>query len=139
MRVVLDTNVVVSGIFFGGVPRAILEACEDGRLELVLSPTIFDEYVRTCDRLGESHPSLSYRAALLRLLGEGTMVEDPDLEPPVTRDLDDDKFMLCARQAGASVVTGDQDLIEADGWSKVEVLTPRVMLDRLASAEGKQS
>ena len=57
MKVVLDTNVVVSGIFFGGVPRAVLEAWADGLFEWFLSPSIFDEYVRTCDRLSAAHPT----------------------------------------------------------------------------------
>lgn len=43
MRVVLDTNVLVSGIFFAGVPGRVLEAWADGKFELVLSPSIFDE------------------------------------------------------------------------------------------------
>jgi predicted nucleic acid-binding protein len=53
VKAILDTNVVISGIFFGGVPRAVLEAWAEGRFELCLSPSIFDEYVRTCDRLAE--------------------------------------------------------------------------------------
>ena len=39
-RVVLDTNVVLSGIFFGGVPGRILDAWQVGHLTLVLSPAI---------------------------------------------------------------------------------------------------
>ena len=39
MKVVLDTNVLVSGIFFAGVPGHILEAWAAARFELVLSPT----------------------------------------------------------------------------------------------------
>ena len=38
MRIIVDTNVVMSGIFFGGVPGRILDAWAEGRLELVLSP-----------------------------------------------------------------------------------------------------
>ena len=46
MKVVLDTNVLISGIFFGGLPRAVLDAWAEERFELLLSPLIFDEYVR---------------------------------------------------------------------------------------------
>ncbi|MBI2403438.1 MAG: PIN domain-containing protein [Gemmatimonadetes bacterium] len=38
MRVVVDTNVLMSGVFFGGVPGRILEAWRDGKLTLVVSP-----------------------------------------------------------------------------------------------------
>lgn len=59
MNAVLDTNVVVSGTFFRGVPASVLEAWADGAFELVLSPAIFDEAVRTCEHLGPSHPGLT--------------------------------------------------------------------------------
>lgn len=42
MRIVLDTNVFVSAVFFGGVPGRILEAWRDGRFHLVLSAEIAD-------------------------------------------------------------------------------------------------
>lgn len=44
MRVVLDTNVLVSGVFFAGLPGLILKAWRDGRFELVLSEEIIEEY-----------------------------------------------------------------------------------------------
>lgn len=49
MRCVLDTNVLMSGIFFGGVPGRVLEAWMSGRIELILSPEILAEY-RTVGR-----------------------------------------------------------------------------------------
>jgi uncharacterized protein len=74
VRAVLDTNVVVSGLYFGGVPRAILDLLADGELELVLSPAILDEYHRTYDRLAVGHPELHTREPLLHLLAFGTLV-----------------------------------------------------------------
>jgi predicted nucleic acid-binding protein len=44
VRIVLDTNVFVSAVFFGGVPGRILEAWRDARLQLVLSAAILDEF-----------------------------------------------------------------------------------------------
>ncbi|WP_419937339.1 PIN domain-containing protein [Candidatus Palauibacter sp.] len=41
MRVVLDTNVFVSGVFFGGHPGSVLEAWRDGRVEVVISGSSF--------------------------------------------------------------------------------------------------
>lgn len=46
MRVVIDTNVLVSGVFFGGLPGRILEAWKDEELTLVVSPAILEEYSR---------------------------------------------------------------------------------------------
>ena len=58
MRVVLDTNVLVSGVFFSGLPRRILEAWRDRRVELVVSLEILEEYRRVGERLS-SLPVLS--------------------------------------------------------------------------------
>ena len=136
MKIVLDTNVVVSGIFFGGVPRAILEAWAEGRFEWFLSPSIFDEYLRTCDRLGEAHPTLEYQGLLALVVGHASLVPDAESPEPITADPDDDKFMICAHGTGASVVSGDKHLLDASGWRGVRVLRPRALLTQLA--EGNQ-
>jgi uncharacterized protein len=107
VKAVLDTNVLISGIFFGGHPRAILDAWPAGRFELVLSPSSFDEYVRTCDRLGTSHEGLEYEAILATIIGHGTLVADAIAPGPITADPDDDKFMSCAQGHGAIVVSGE--------------------------------
>ena len=131
MKVVLDTNVLISGIFFGGPPRAVLDAWAAGRFELILSPLMVDEYVRTCDRLGASHQGLAYQSILASLIGHGTLVPDTTDSEPITADPDDDKFMLCARGSGAIVVSGDQHLLDAAGWQGIRVLKPRDFLDFL--------
>lgn len=131
MRAVLDTNVLVSGIYFAGVPGQVLEAWAANRFELVLSPSIFDEYLRTCARLAALRPGLEYEAVLATLVGHGTLVADIESDEAITADPDDDKFMLCARSAGAVVVSGDSDLLDVSGWQGVEVLKPRAFLDQL--------
>ena len=51
MKVVLDTNVLVSGIFFSGPPGEILKAWQAGRFQLLLSPAILLEYQRVGEEL----------------------------------------------------------------------------------------
>ena len=131
MRAVLDTNVLISGIFFGGSPRRILELWVEARFELCVSPLIFDEYLRVCDRLAVSHPGLEYRGLLASILGHAMLVADLDVGTGITADPDDDKFMACAVEADAIVVSGDRHLLDSDGWSAIEVLTPRDFLARL--------
>jgi len=133
VRVLLDTNVLVSGIFFGGRPRDILDAWAEGRFELVLSPEIYHEYLRVCERLAEKRPGLNYQAILARLVGGATLLPDPEGESPITADPDDDTFMRCALQAEAIVVSGDSDLLHASGWKGVEVLTPTAFLASLSA------
>ena len=136
MKVVLDTNVVVSGAFFGGPPRAVLDAWAEGRIQVVLSPSILDEYMRVCDRLRAIYPEADYQAALTELAAHGELVPDADEErEPATADRDDDKFMRCALAAGAVVVSGDRHLLDASGWRGVRVLTPAAFLTSLSTSE----
>ena len=51
MIVVLDTNVVVSGIFFHGPPASILEAWFEGRFEVYATPKILEEYLRVLEEV----------------------------------------------------------------------------------------
>jgi putative PIN family toxin of toxin-antitoxin system len=131
VKSVLDTNVLVSEIFFGGLPRQLLDLWADGRFELIVSPSIIDEYLRTCDRLGASHPALAYEAILAALIGHATLAADVVHDEAVTADPDDDKFMLCARDNSALVVSGDGLLLATSGWAGVRVLTPRAFLNVL--------
>ena len=131
MKAVVDTNVLISGIFFGGIPQRILEAWVDGRFELCLSSSIFDEYVRVCDRIAATRPSLEYRELLASIVGHSNLIPDEVSDTPITADPDNDKFMLCARTAGAIVISGDRHLLDANGWGGVVVRTPRDFLSDL--------
>jgi len=66
-------------------------------------------------------------------LGVATLVADSEESSSITSDPDDDKFMRCARDADAVVVSGDSDLLEASGWEGVEVLTPTAFLARISA------
>ena len=131
MRLVLDTNVVVSAAFFGGQPRAVVDAWIDGRVQVAVSPSIFDEYLQVCQRLSERHPSTDYRPLLTAFVAHGLLIPDGPVEAPITEDPDDDKFLVCALAANATVVSGDRHLLEMDGWRGVSVLTPAHLLTRL--------
>ena len=53
MKIVLDTNVMISGIFWTGVPSAILSHWIKDQFELLLSDEIYDEYKRTLFRISK--------------------------------------------------------------------------------------
>jgi putative PIN family toxin of toxin-antitoxin system len=64
VKVVLDTNVFVSGVFFSGPPYLILQAWKDGKIQMVVSPEILDEYRRMGEVLAEEHPAISLEPVL---------------------------------------------------------------------------
>ncbi len=92
MRIVLDTNVFVSGVFFGGVPGRILDAWRDARVRLVLSAEILAEYQRVGQVLGAQYLGVDLEPFLGLLTVQAEIVEAPDLPEPVSFDPDNDKW-----------------------------------------------
>jgi putative PIN family toxin of toxin-antitoxin system len=133
VRVVLDTNVLVSGIFFGGVPGRILSAWTEGKLSLVLSPAILDEYQRVGHELGTRHPELDdvFDPVLALVAVQGMIVDAPPLAEAVSDDPADDMFLAAALASHTRhIVSGDKHLLRVSGWRDIMVLTPRQLLEQ---------
>lgn len=133
MRVVVDTNVLMSGIFFGGVPGRIVEAWATGRLEIVLSPEILDEYRRVGSDLAARYPerSVALQPMLTLLATHGSMVNAVALEVQVSVDEADDMFLAAAMTGDTTtIISGDKHLLDVSGWRGIRVLTPRRFVDQ---------
>lgn len=131
MRVVLDTNVFVSGIFFSGPPYQILKAWHDGKLKLVISPEIFEEYLRVGAVLNEQFPTIDLGKILEVVADKASMVHAQSLPEAVCIDPDDDKFLACAISGKSRViVSGDKHLLHVSGYREIRVMKPREFVDK---------
>lgn len=131
MRVVLDTNVVISAIFFGGAPQTIARAARGKRIELVATRAVVAEYREVAERLHELYPTVSYRRPLAILESLLTLVRPAALKTPVCRDPDDDAIIACALGAKAKIIcSGDDDLLAINGYGGLEVLKPAAFCER---------
>jgi uncharacterized protein len=135
VRVILDTNVVLSGFFFGGVPGRVLEAWRDRRLTLVLSAPILIEYREAGTRLEARYGGAEFEAFIGLLAMNSELVDAPaELPEQICDDAADDKFLAVALATGTRmVVSGDAALLRVSGWHSIEVVKPRRLLDRLGS------
>lgn len=125
MKVVLDTNVFISAVFFGGVPGKILRAWRDGDLHIVLSTEIVEEYIEVLQRLGKRHPPIETDVVIELLLAGAEVIAVSSLDKPASADPDDDKFIACALASKAKVIiSGDQHLLVLDGFLGLEITTP---------------
>jgi uncharacterized protein len=130
MRLVLDTNVFVSGVFFKGPPYDILDAWRRGKVEMVISPEILEEYSRTGTRLSEEFGGVDLAPWLRLASSQSTLVISRPLGKQVCSDPDDDKFLACALACGgAVVVSGDRALLRVSGYKGIRVLSPRQFVD----------
>ena len=125
MRAVLDTNVVMSAIFFGGVPFKIMRAAFAKKVQLVATRAVLAEYREVAGRLHERYPSVNYRRPLAIIESKLTMVCPAALSAPICRDPDDDAIVACAIGGKAKIIcSGDDDLLSINGVCGLEVLRP---------------
>ena len=130
MRVLLDTNVVVSAILFGGVPRQLLEAALAGDLDLTTSQPLLAELETVLTRKFDFPTSMtaSIRA---ELEGLSELVEPIQIER-VTRTVADDVVLATAVAGAAEVlVTGDKELLGIGAYEGIPIQTARDLVDRL--------
>jgi uncharacterized protein len=131
VRIVLDTNVFVSGVFFTGPPYQILSAWHEGVVTLVISPEILAEYQRVTEALMEQFPSINADAILALLRIHADVVLAKELPNSVSEDPDDDKFLACAVASQTRVVvSGDKHLLRVSGYRDIEVVKPRAFVER---------
>lgn len=139
MRVILDTNVFVSGVFFRGPPYEILDAWRHGRLILVVSPEILREYERVGRELANEFQTVDIAPILELLAFEGEVVNAPPLAESVCSDPDDDKFLACAIASGTKTISsGDKALRRTTGYAGIEVLSPRQFVDKHLRKKSQQ-
>ena len=98
MRIVVDTNVVASGIFFGGKPKQLLELVVSKELEAFTTSEIVTEYQETIDELCSRYPSKMPQIPLNMIVSSMRLIR-PRSHIEVCRDPDDDKFIECATDA----------------------------------------
>ena len=130
MKIVLDTNVFVSGVFFKGPPYQILKAWRDDRIQLLMSEEIFEEYKRVGEHLAINFPKIDLEPFLVLLSINTEFVAATKLQKPVCEDPDDDKFIACALVGKSKIiVSGDKHLLRVSGYKGIKVLRPRKFVD----------
>lgn len=129
MRVVLDTNVLISALLFGGLPERLLRRGLDGAFDMVSSETLLDELE---DKLRDRFAFGRARARLVREELEAAVdLVAPEEVPAVARDADDDHVLAAAVAGSADViVTGDKDLLVLGQHAGVAILTVREFVSR---------
>ncbi|HEY5460310.1 MAG TPA: putative toxin-antitoxin system toxin component, PIN family [Deferrimonas sp.] len=140
IRAVLDTNVILSALLFGGRLEGLHRAWRAGRLRLVLSRETTDELLRVMayPRFRLTHAEITFLFDT-ELLPFADVVElpAPKSDEHWSRDSEDDKFIRCA-QAGKVVrlITGDDDLLSLKRVGKVAILSPAEFLGALEESGG---
>jgi hypothetical protein len=130
VRVVLDTNVLVSAVLFGGLPRKILLRTLRGEFDVVTTVRLMAEFENVLAESFDVQPEIARAArSEYELLAD---VVRPRQIPQVVRDPDDNEVLAAARSGDAElVVTGDHDLLALAEYKGTRIITPRQFEERL--------
>lgn len=129
VKVVLDTNVIVSALHFGGNPDKILSLANEGVIELLISPFILDEVVKVLQRQfdwGDEKIEITLGA-----IKEITTLVHPTSKLSVIKEKDSDNRVLeCAISGGAAfVVSGDtKHILPIKKYQGIRILKPAEFL-----------
>lgn len=137
MRVVLDTNIIVSAFIVAlGAPTRIVAAWRAGRIEIIVSPALLREYQhslsypRVLRRTGHTLERVAVEVESIRRLA--VVVEPLSVPTIVARDADDDEGIAAAVTGNARyIVTGDPDLLEIRRFGDIRIASPATFLEYL--------
>jgi putative PIN family toxin of toxin-antitoxin system len=133
IRAVVDTNIIVSGLLFGGLPSKVVNAAIDRRFIWVTSPYLIEELERV---LGYKKFDLSEREVKILLT---PLIEISEVIIPTTtvdiieRCPADNRVLECAVDGKCSfIVTGDRrDLLSIKKFHHIEIITAKYFLDKI--------
>ena len=133
IKAILDTNVLISGVFWKGPPFEILKAWQEQRFRLAISLPILEEYRRVLDEFAKERQMLVLNSVLKVIELRSEIVKPVPFSEPVCSDPDDDKFLEAAIAAGADyIVSGDKAILNVKFHHEVEVVRPSRFLKLLS-------
>ena len=139
MRVVLDTNVLVSALLFTGALSELVSLWQRGMITILLSREILDEYLRVL-----AYPKFHLSEGEIKdligteLLPFAVVVKPRTRVHVIKQDPSDNKFLDCALAGKAEVViSGDKDLLAIGRYRKIRIQTPSRFLEDLSTQQSR--
>jgi uncharacterized protein len=130
VRVVLDTNAVISALLFSGVSSKLVSLWQNGLITPLLSREILDEYLRVL-----SYPKFELSEKEIKELIQEEILPYAEVVKPkrrlrvIQRDPADNKFLECAVAGKAGVIiSGDKDLLSLGRYRRVRIQSPAQFL-----------
>jgi putative PIN family toxin of toxin-antitoxin system len=133
IKVVIDTNVIISAMLFGGIPGELISLWKSDRIKPLASKEIIDEYIKvlTYPKFELSEAEINY-ILYNEILPYFDIIHIKDSPVIIKVDPSDDKFIHCAKTGKAGIIiTGDQHLLNLKTYQKIKILTPAKFIDNL--------
>jgi len=136
MKVVLDTNILISGTFWTGDSFRVLSLIDEKIIELVISNDILEEYYGAIesDEIIEKIMNKKLIASKIfdRVIDDSTIVFPKRKIDVINEDLDDNKILECAVEGKADyIITQDNHLLKLKEFESIEIMKPGDFLEIL--------
>jgi len=142
VRVVLDTNVVISAFLWYGTPTRLLEMVEEDAIQLFTSQALLDELssiLLHARKLAAPirKTGLTAEEIFIEYQRLSTLVTAQKLTKKICRDADDDAVLACALAAKAEIIiSGDKDLLVLHSFREIPILKPADAVKYLQKIKG---
>ncbi len=137
MRVIIDTNVLLSSFISTSYPRRVIDLWKADKFKLCLSSAILDEYLLVLNNFGFDEVRTQEINELLTLFSHSPNTIFTNSTPQlkiVDSDPDDDKFFECAVALKAAyIISGDKAVLAVGKYFNIEVVSPKTFVERMAS------
>ncbi len=129
MRVVLDTNIFISGFFWHGPAEKILNLWKSGKFSLIISMDIISEIVKVLKDFKIKMSDIQRKQLIDIIIGMSLIVELTEKVDIVKDDPDDNKFIEASISGKADyIITQDKHLLKIKQFRNIKVLTPEEFL-----------
>ena len=129
MKILIDTNILLSGLYFHGLPKKLLQELDEN-FKICVNEKIIAEYADKIDNKFSKSRYILDKDLREKIFSSFISFEvKSDLK--ICRDPDDDKFVNCAIDARAIyIVSGDNDLLTIKNFAGIEIVTAREFYDK---------
>lgn len=122
LRVVLDTNIIVSAIIFKGKPRQILELAYEENIKPIISPALLSELIEVLTKKFTLPPEdVSFTEEEIK---DAFEIVYPTITLNVQRDVDDNRVLEAALEGKCKyIITGDKELLDLGAFKGIKIVT----------------
>jgi len=128
---VLDSNIYISALLFGGKPRQIIEAALAGKIRLAVSAPILEEVQGVLSGSKFQFPTAAAREMITEITALAEAIEPAERITLITEDPADNRILECALASGAeAVVSGDVHLLNLENFRGIPIVSPAACLEK---------
>ena len=131
IRVVIDTNVVISALLFGGIPGKLITLWKKALITPVVSRDIIDEYIKVLayPKFNLSREEINY-LLYQEIIPFFEVISVKQRPVIIKEDPSDDKFIRCTQSGNAIVIiSGDHHLLSLSSFKEIKILSPSQFLE----------